>query len=257
MSSKHVLIEPCDGAVVLRLSRPPANAFCLELARDFCAALEDAAVQRAKALVLTGSGDFFSGGLDLKRVPHYSPEEQREFLGVLNRVIGRLYGFPAPVVAAVNGHAIAGAFVLVLTADYRVGPTGTARFGLTEARVGIPFPAAPMVVVRAELAPPDLRHIVLGASAFDSEQAKRRGVFDELQPPAAVLGRALEVARDMASMPAEAYRRIKQQVRGAALARIEEIVSNAADPMLAGWVDAAAPEASADWLARSKTRPAR
>jgi hypothetical protein len=69
-----------------------------------------------------------------------------------------------------------------------------------------------------------------------------------------LLGRALEVARDMASMPADGYLRIKQQVRGAALARIEEIVAKGTDPMLGGWVDAAAPEASAQWLARSKTR---
>jgi enoyl-CoA hydratase len=254
MSPEHVLVEPHGDVVVLRLSRPPANAFCLELARDFCAAFEANAVKHAKALVVTGTGDFFSGGLDLKQVPSYSPEQQREFLGVLNGVIGRLYGFPAPVVAAVNGHAMAGAFVLMLTADYRVGPTGDARFGLTEARVGIPFPAAPMVVVHAELAPQDLRFIALYARGFGSEEARRRGVFDELQPPGAVLGRALAVARDMASMPADAYRRIKQQVRGAALARIEEIVAKGADPMLGGWVDASAPEASAQWLAGSKTR---
>jgi len=254
MSPEHVLVEQHDDVVVLRLHRPPANAFCLELANDFWAAFETDAVKRAKALVVTGSGKFFSGGLDLKLVPAYSAEQQREFLGVLNRVIGRLYGSPVPVVAAVNGHAMAGAFVLVLTADYRVGATDSSQFGLTEARVGIPFPAAPMVVVHAELAPQDLRYIVLHARGFGAEEALRRGVLDELQPPSALLGRALEVARDMASMPADGYLRIKQQVRGAALARIEEIVTKGADPMLGGWVDAAAPEASAQWLARSKTR---
>jgi enoyl-CoA hydratase len=112
MSHEHVVVEPQGDVVVLRLDRPPANAFCLELARNFRAAFETNAVKHAKALVVTGSGDFFSGGLDLKRVPSYSPEHQREFLGVLNGVIGQLYGFPAPVVAAVNGHAMAGAFVL-------------------------------------------------------------------------------------------------------------------------------------------------
>ena len=254
MSTAHVLVEPHGGVAVLRLHRPPANAFCLELARDCFSALASDAVKQAKALIVTGTGSFFSGGLDLRRVPTYTPEQQHEFLVVLNRVIGTLYGFPAPVVAAVNGHAMAGAFVLVLTADYRVGPTGSAQFGLTEARVGIPFPAAPMIVVHAELAPQDVRYAALHARSFGPEEALRRGVLDELQPPEAVLARALEVARDMASMPAEGYRRIKQQVRGAALARIEEVVARSADPMLEHWVDPRAPQASAEWLARSKRR---
>ena len=65
MSPEHVLVEQHDEVVVLRLHRPPANAFCLELANDFAAAFETDAVKRAKALVLTGSGKFFSGGLEI------------------------------------------------------------------------------------------------------------------------------------------------------------------------------------------------
>ena len=70
----------------------------------------------------------------------------------------------------------------------------------------------------------DVRFITLPARNFGAEEALRRGIFDELQPPNGVLERALEVARDMATMPAESYRRVKQQVRAAALAEIETMI---------------------------------
>ncbi|MGI9591940.1 MAG: enoyl-CoA hydratase/isomerase family protein [Myxococcota bacterium] len=245
MSSDNLALEQHDAITVLRLDRPPANALCLELAREFETVWESPEVKDAAALVLTGTGRFFSGGLDLKSVPSYSTAEQRDFLHVLNRMVARLYACPVPLVGAINGHAVAGAFVLALTTDYRVGPTGNAQFGLTEARVGIPFPAAPMIVVRAECAPQDTRYTALLAQTFGSDEARRRGVLDELQPPDAVLERALEVARDMATMPADSYRRIKHQVRRTAIAEIEEVITSGADPMLEGWFDPGAREASA------------
>jgi enoyl-CoA hydratase len=254
MSAQCVFLEQHGPITVIRLNRPPANAFSLELGREFEAAFDASAVNEARALVLTGTGHFFSGGLDLKVVPTYSREEQGDFLRILNRAIGRLYACPIPVVAAINGHAIAGAFVLALATDYRVGPAGTAQFGLTEARVGIPFPAVPMIVLHAELAPQDVRYTTLYARNFGPDEAYRRGVLDELQPPEAVVERAIEVACDMASMPADSYRRVKQQVRRVALAQIEDAVSRDADPMLAGWLSPEARSASATVLAGSGVR---
>jgi enoyl-CoA hydratase len=248
MSSDYLALEQRDSITVLRLNRPPANAFCLELARQFEAVLDSQAVKTAKALVLVGTGRFFSGGLDLKIVPSYSSEEQRDFLGALNRVMGKLYASPIPVIGAINGHAVAGAFILALATDYRIGPTGEAQFGLTEARAGIPFPAVPMIVLHAECAPQDVRYSTLLARTFGADEARRRGILDELLPPEAVLDRALHVARDMASMPSESYRRVKYQVRRAAITEIQEVISAGGDPMLEGWFGPEARDASAALL---------
>lgn len=254
MASEFAIVERRDAISVLRLNRPPANAFCLELARQFEGALDSQAVKAAEALVLTGTGRFFSGGLDLKIVPSYSKQEQRDFLGMLNRVIGKLYASPIPVIGAINGHAVAGAFILALATDYRVGPAGDAHFGLTEARAGIPFPAVPMIVLRAECAPQDVRYSTLFARTFGPDEARRRGILDELLPAKDVLDRAVEVARDMASMPADSYRRVKYQVRQAAIAEIQEVVSAGADPMMDSWLSPEAAEASAALLRSSGDR---
>jgi enoyl-CoA hydratase len=248
MSTNTVSIEKHGPVAVLRLDRPPANAIDLELAEAVETAFTAAMADEPGALVLTGTGRFFSAGLDLKTVPSYSAAQQRALLGAINRMVGALYGCPVPVVGGINGHAVAGGFILALNADYRIGASGDFDIGLTEARVGIPFPAAPMIVLQAELAPQQVRFITLYARSFGPEEARTRGVFDELQPPDAVLERAIEVARDMASIPGDAYHRIKRQLRGAAVDRIVEINATGADPMLESWVGAEAPAAAASVL---------
>jgi len=245
MSFEHLSLEQRGEIAIVRLARPPANAIEMDLAIDFDAAFEAALSAGPGAIVVTGTDRFFSGGLDLNVVPSYSRTQQQAFLRAINRMFAKLYACPIPVVGAINGHAVAGGFVLALATDYRVGPDTDASFGLTEARVGIPFPAAPMAVVQAELAAPDLRYVTLHARNFGPAEARSRGVLDELQPRADVLTRALEVARDLASMPADGYGRIKRQVRAATIDRIEQLIADDADPMLHGWLDPGSPEAAA------------
>ncbi len=256
MEHEDVYVEQRGQIAIIHMNRPPANAFTLEFAEQFALTLDRAMATDSQALVITGRGNFFSGGLDLSVVPSYSSQQQRAFLKTLNGVIGALYGCPRPVVAAVNGHAIAGAFVLALTADYRVGPSDAYSFGLTEARVGIPFPAVPAVVVRSELAPADVRYTTLYAKNFGPDEGVARGLFDELQPSGKVLERAIEIATDLASMPADGYARIKHQFRASAIAEIEELNQNQSDPMLESWVAEGAAEASDSVLKASSSDPA-
>jgi enoyl-CoA hydratase len=244
MSSDPILLERHGAITVVRVDRPPANAITLELCEVFETVFDAALQEEPRALVVTGTGSFFSGGLDLKEVPTYSREKQNAFLRALNRMISRLYACPVPVVGAINGHAIAGGMILTLTTDYRVGPTAGSFFGLTEGQVGIPFPAATMVVLESELAPADLRYAILYARIFGPEEARQRGMLDELQPQAALLERALEVAGDLASRPADGYRRLKHQLRRAAISRIEEFIASDTDPLLENWLSPEAQEAA-------------
>jgi enoyl-CoA hydratase len=247
--SEQVSIERRGEVAILRIDRPPANAIdlglCDSMERQFQAVMKS----EPGALVLTGRpGPFFCGGLDLKVVPFYTSEQQGSMILAINRMVARLYSCPVPVVAAVNGHAIAGGFILALIADYRVGPTGPALFGLTEARAGIPFPAGPMIVLQAELSPHQVRRITLQARNFGPKEAAERGALDEILSPDSVLERALEVATDLATIPAEAYRRIKHQIRASAIARLQHLEATGDDPMLAGWLSPESAAAAASVL---------
>jgi enoyl-CoA hydratase len=241
-----------DGAIcVLTIDRPPVNAIDLRVLRDADRALSQiAADPDTRALVVTGGGAAFSAGLDLKAVPVYSREEQREVMQTLNRVVTRLYGLPMPTVAAVNGHAIAGGLVLVLACDYRVCTDAPCRIGLTEARAGIPFPAAPMAVVQAELSPAVARRMTLVAQNTIPEQALRDGVVDELWPASEVMARARGVARDMGAIARTAYAQIKRQLRAAALDYLEPLVAEGRDPLLESWLSDETPSAAKGLLRR-------
>lgn len=249
MSPPSLRLERTDGIALLRFDRPPVNAIELGAVPEFSQAFDEIEGSAdIGALVVTGARDCFSAGLDLKVVPSYGPQQQRELIQGLNRIVARLYALPRPTVAAVNGHAIAGGLILALCCDYRIGVREPCKLGLTEARAGVPFPAAPMAVLQAELAAPAARTLTLLARNTDSDGALARGVLDELTPRESLLERALDVAGDLASMPRDAYGRIKRQLRSPTLAHIEEIVARDADPLLHGWLTPETARAAASLL---------
>jgi enoyl-CoA hydratase len=220
----------------VRIDRPPANALDLDLLAEGHAVREQLASEEPGAVVITGRERFFSAGMDLKAVPELSPAEQRQTVDGINRLFSGWYAFPRPVVAAVNGHAIAGGLILALCADHRVCATA-GKLGLTELRAGIPYPAAAIAVVRAELSASTARRLALGAELFTPEEALELGVVDELCAREQVVPRALEVATGLAGLPRATYGVVKRQLRAPAIEALDRVLSGGAgDPVLGGWI---------------------
>jgi enoyl-CoA hydratase len=222
-----------DGVVTVTADRPPANAMDVTLLADVVAAVAEVAADPPAAVVLAGRPGFFSAGADLKAVPSYGPDEQRAMVEGINRMALGVYALPCPVVGAITGHAIAGGLVLAVCTDLRIA-SNAGRYGLTEVRVGVPYPQAAIGVVQAELPPHALRMLAFGNELHDAQTCLRLGVFDEVVEPDAVLPRALELARELAAMPAEVYARTKRDLRGATIERLRAAAS--ADPLLSRWV---------------------
>ena len=231
-----VSIEHHYGIAVLRVDRPPANAIDVGLLGELVSGLEGLAADPPAAVMLTGREGFFSAGVDLKLVGGYGPDEHRAMVAGINRMVITCYGLPCPVIAAVTGHAIAGGLVLALCADYRVAALG-GRYGLTEVKVGVPYPQAALGVVRTELPAHAARMLALTNRLVDADECVRLGVFDESSDPAHVEARALEVAREMAAFPGQVYAQTKQALRHEDLSWMR--VGADADPLLERWVDAA------------------
>jgi enoyl-CoA hydratase len=224
-------LETAGEVLVVRMNRPPANAMSPDLLAEGARLAGELESDPPGSVVITGGGDFFSGGVDLKLTPTLSPEEQAGLVGGINDLFLSWYGFPRPVVAAVNGHAVAGGMILALCADYRVAAPA-ARMGLTELRVGVPYPVAAIGVVKAELAPRVARRLVLEAELIDARQALEWGAVDELAEPNDVLERALAKARELAALPSQTYEQVKGQLRGDALTAMRNAVGD--DPTAAG-----------------------
>src|SRR5260221_11568704 len=123
---------------------------------DFCEALTArfAAVSSARAVVLTGTGAIFSAGVDLLRLLEGGAPYVRKFLPALSTMLATVFSHPAPVVAAINGHAIAGGCVLACAADRRLMVRDGGRIGVTELLVGVSVPPAAMEIMRWAAAPP-------------------------------------------------------------------------------------------------------
>lgn len=246
-----IQIERVGQIAVLRIDRPPANALDLDVANEFATALEGIeTADGVGALVVTGVGSCFSAGLDLKAIPTYDQAQQQTMVMLVNRLFGGLYGLPLPTIAAVNGHSIAGGVILTLACDYRIGAEGDYKIGLAEVRVGVPFPVAAMSIVKSELSHPVARTMVLTARNSSPREALRMGILDELQPPELLLSRAMEVAQEMSALPRAVYRRVKRELRGAALALIDDAIRNRKEPMLDSWLSAETQAASAQALKR-------
>jgi enoyl-CoA hydratase len=246
-----IKIEVIDSIALLRMDRPPANAIDLEMAAEFETTLASIESRdEIHAVVITGDGNCFSAGLDLKLVPAYDRAQQQEMVMRVNRLFGRLYALQRPTIAAVNGHAIAGGVILTLACDYRIGAEGDYKLGLAEIRVGVPFPVAAITIVQSELTKPVARKMVLTGRNSSPSEALAFGVLDELHSPEALMPRAMEVAHEMAALPRDHYRRTKKQLRAEAFARISVAIDNRNEPMLESWLSGETTAGAAQALKR-------
>lgn len=212
-------VEHDDGTAVVRLAHGKANALDLE----FCAAVtrqfEALAREDARAVVVTADGGIFSAGVDLKRLLEGGAAYMRAFLPALHDMCVALFAFPKPLVAAVNGHAIAGGCIIACTADRRLLARGGARIGVPELAVGVPFPPAPLEILRYVVPPPALHEVVCAAGTYAGDEALARGLVDECVEGERLLPRALEWAGTLAGY-GEAFRLTKRQLRAPALERM-------------------------------------
>jgi enoyl-CoA hydratase len=224
-----------DGVWLLSVARPPVNAIDLALVTEIDERLAEAEDSPAcRAAVLTGSSAAFSAGIDVKVVPAYDAATRAEMIRAVNRMVLRLYGLPKPTVAAINGHALGGGLVVALACDFRFAAAGSYQLGLTEVTAGIPFPAAPMIVVRSELDPGTARMLTLSGAVFGPADPLAARFVDRLLPHERLIEEAIQHAAQAASGPA--YPAVKRQLKADALNEIARIVERDDDPLLRSWL---------------------
>jgi enoyl-CoA hydratase len=223
-----------EGILTLRLAHGKASALDVELLDALLAEL-DGVAEDVRALVLTGTGSIFSAGVDLFRLTRDGADYVRRFLPLLSRFVRTLFAFPGPVVAAANGHAIAGGCVIVLAADIRLMAEGAGRIGMPELLVGVPFPAAALEVVRFAVPRDQVQSLLYTGRTLPPRDALAAGLVDEMVAPDQLLARAQEVARQLALIPPAAYRLTKQALRAQALERIERAAESQDRAVLEVW----------------------
>ena len=209
-----------DGIAVLTLTHGKANALDIEFCEALAARFRELRTSAAKAVVITGQGRMFSAGVDLKRLSEGGADYIRKFLPALHRLYDTVFFHPRPVVAAINGHAIAGGAVLAACADRRIMARESGRIGVTELLVGVPFPALAFEIVRFAVPPRYLSEFTLSGATYTSDEAVKRGWVDEIAEPSELLADAMAVAQELALLSPPAFAQTKMQIRQAVSERM-------------------------------------
>jgi enoyl-CoA hydratase len=227
-----------DGILTIRMAHGKASALDLELCLAMLGAIEEAAADDGvRAVVLTGTGSIFSAGVDLPRMINVGGDYIQNFVEALDAALRAVFVFPKPVVAAVNGHAIAGGAILAFACDHRLMSGG--RIGVPELLVGVPFPAMALAIVQFAMPPQHLQPMIYFGRTIDAEAAKNIGIIDEIVDAAALLARAQETAQALAAIPRDAFRLTKRQLREPYLRDASRVAVASAEEIDAIW---AAPE---------------
>lgn len=135
-------VEVVDNVSTVRFDHPPVNALDLKVLDDVVETMHGV----DGPVVITGAGRCFSAGVDLRATVDGGAEYTDRFMASLSAAFLAVFDHPAPVVAAINGHAIAGGCVFAMAADVRLMAGGT--IGLTELAVGAMFPIAALEICR-------------------------------------------------------------------------------------------------------------
>ncbi len=202
-----------DGIALLTMRHGKANALDIEFCEALTARFTDLRGGNAKAVVLTGQGRIFSAGVDLKRISAEDADYIRRFLPALHRLYDAVFFHPKPVVAALNGHPIAGGAVLAACADRRVMANDGGRIGVTELLVGVPFPALAFEIVRHATPPYFFSETILSGATFPAEVAVHRGWANEAVEAARLMERAMIAAQELAALSPPAFAQTKMQTR--------------------------------------------
>lgn len=245
---------PLGSVTMLRMAHGKANAFDPE----FLEALEDALAEMARsgapAAVVTGSDTIFSAGVELKRLLAGGREYLERFLPLLTASMRALFEYPGPLVAAINGHAIAGGCIIACACDRRIMARGPGRIGAPELKVGVPFPYVPLDIVRHALPAPLADEAILGSRTYTPEEAHAAGLVDELADADRLLERAREAAESLAAFPARSYALTKRRVRRAVVAEWDRLGSGIDAETIEAWASEEVRSAVQDYVEKTLVR---
>ena len=205
-----LLVEKSGGIATITLNRPEAlNALNAELVdaieRAFRELANDADV---RAAIITGAGRAFSAGVDLKELSSGRP---RRSDAAATDMIDAIRAFEAPLIGAVNGHAITGGFELALACDFLIA-SENAQFGDTHARVGIVPGWALSQKLPRLIGIGRAKELSLTGNFIGAEQAERWGLVNRVVPAAQLLPVCRQLAQDMLSCDPPSLRRYKQMI---------------------------------------------
>jgi len=227
-----VQFELHDGVALVRMDDGKANAFSHAMLEALGRAF-DRAEKEARAIVLAGRPERFSGGFDLKVMNQGGPAVPALVLAGARFAI-RVYECPLPVVIACTGHALAMGAVLLLAPDLRLGARGAYKIGLNEVAIGMTLPGFAVELARERLSPRHLVRATALAEVYTPEGAVEAGFLDRAVPAAELEAAALAEAKRWAEqLQQPAHAATKRRVRAPSADALRRSLDRDLDPLRA------------------------
>lgn len=212
-----------DGIATITMNDGKRNALSADMFAALSAAFDRAEAEQAP-VVLTGHAETFSAGFDLK-VMMAGGRAAADMVLTGFRFAERLLGFPAPLVAACNGNAIAMGAFLLLSSDYRIGVAGPYRVVANEVAMGITMPHFAVEICRQRLTPAHFQRAVLQSETFAPDDAVPAGWLDRVVPATDLPAVARAKAAELAKLNAGAYAATKRRARAIALQTVRQAIA--------------------------------
>lgn len=223
-----------DGIALVHWDCGKANALNPRSLAALAGAFDEAAHGRARGVVLTGYGRYFSAGLDLVTLYELGRAPMEAFVMEFDRLMLRVFAFPRPVVAAVNGHAVAGGCILALACDARLMAEGDAGMGLNEILLGLPFPASALEIARRIIPAESLEDVLYGGRLYRPADALARGLVDGLDAADVVAGARVFCER-LADLPTLAFETLKASLKAPVIRQAEASLESLRRAFVDAW----------------------
>jgi 3,2-trans-enoyl-CoA isomerase len=179
--------------------------------------------KKTQAVILTGQGSFFSFGLDVPELYDYTRDDFIGFLDKFTALYTSIFTFPKPVIAAINGHAIAGGCMLATACDYRTMVSGKPRISLNEITFGSQVFDGSVEMLKCCVGHRSAETILLEGRMYSAEQGHELGLIDRAVPVEQLLPIAREAAARYLSNDLRAFAAIKKLLRGPIGERMKEL----------------------------------
>ena len=218
-----------DRVALITLNRPEKrNAVSFELVSELMAALDEVERSSAQVLIITGAGKAFCAGLDLEELKGLlgkTHDENVKDSARMAQVFRRVYEFPRPTIAAVNGHAIAGGTGIATMCDFTLA-VPEAKFGYTEVKIGF-VPAIVSSILVWQVGHKIARDLLMTGRLFSATEANRYGLVNEVIEPERLMSRARELAAQLLENSPSSVRLTKQLINGFIGASLDEQMAKA------------------------------
>lgn len=229
MSYETLTLEAAGEVATVTLNRPDKrNAISAKMIEELLAALNEMENGAARVGIITGAGKAFCAGMDLeglRSLATQSPEENVEDSRRTAKLFYRIFSFAKPLIAAVNGAAIAGGCGIATLADFTLA-VPEAKFGYTEVKIGF-IPALVSVFLRRQVGDKITRDLLLSGRIMGAEEAHRLGLVTEVVPAEALMKRAEGIASDLMAASPTSIRRTKRLLLRSGEAQLHTEIENA------------------------------